>query len=189
MALRIEHLCDLDRRHAIGGILVTLAALVLDDVALRVDGLGRHRVDEESHPVRLQEQRQVERVRGDVDVVVGAVFSGRGVVGAADRLEELIEGAVGRVLRSHEHQVLEQVGEPGPPDLLACRADVVPHVHRDERNRMIFVQDDVQAVRQIELRVGDVEISRGLLSRGRKGGREDGRHRDRQQSSHGLRIR
>ena len=157
MALRIEHLGDLDRRHAVGRVLVALPALVLDDVALGVDGLGRHRVDQVGHAIRFEEERQIQRVRRDIDVVVGAVLGRRGVVGAAGRFQQLVEVAVLRVGRAHEHEVLEQVGEPGPSRLLARRADVIPDVHRDHGHCMVFVQDHVQSVRQRELRIRDVQ--------------------------------
>ena len=62
-----------------------------------------------------------------------------------------------RVLRAHEHQVLEEVREPGPPRLLARRSHVIPDVDGDERHRVVLVQDDVQPVRQRELRVRDVQ--------------------------------
>ena len=175
MPLRVEHLRDLDRGHPVGGVLVALAALVLDHVALGVDGLGRHRVEQIRHPVGLEEERQVQRVRRHVDVVVGAILGRRRVVGAAGRLEQLIEVAVLGVGRAHEHEVLEEMREPGPPGLLARRADVIPDVHRDQRHGVILVEDDVQPVGQRELRIRNVELRgpglrrRWILGRLRRG--------------------
>ena len=45
-----------------------------------------------------------------------------------------------------EHQVFEQVREARATRHLVLRADVVPHVHRDNRHAVIFVDDDVEAV-------------------------------------------
>ena len=50
------------------------------------------------------------------------------------------------MLRALEHHVLEEVGEAGPARLLVFRAHVIPDVHRDDRRRMVFVQDHLQAV-------------------------------------------
>src|SRR4030095_15192644 len=104
----------------------------------------------------FQEERQVERVRGHVDVVVRAVGLGRGVIGSSGRLEALVALAFLDVSRSLEHQMPEEVGEPRASRLLACRADVVPDVDGHDWNRVILVQDHVQAVWQRELRVTDL---------------------------------
>ena len=89
MTLRIQHLVERDVGHAVRPVLVALAPLVLHDVALRVDGLRRHRVEQIAHAVRLEEQRQLERVRRHVDPVVGAIVLGRAVVVAAGAFEPL----------------------------------------------------------------------------------------------------
>ena len=159
MTLRVEHLGDLDRRHPVRRVLVGLTALVLDHLALRVHGVGRHRVQQPAHPIRFQVQREVQRIRGDVDVVVRAIRFGRGVVGAPNGFEQRVELAVLHVAGPHEHEVFEQVCEPCAPGLLARRPDVVPDVHGQERHRVILVQDDVESVGQGELRVRHLESS------------------------------
>ena len=50
------------------------------------------------------------------------------------------------VLGSLEHQVLEEVGEPGRAGALVLRSDVVPEVDGHNRTVVILVQDDVEAV-------------------------------------------
>ena len=62
----------------------------------------------------------------------------------------------GHVLRALEHHVLEQVREAGAPRLLVRRADVVPEVHRDERQAVVLRQDHLEAVRQRVLLERDV---------------------------------
>ena len=103
-----------------GPVLVALAPLVLDDVALRVDGLRRHRVEQVAHAIRFEEQRELERVRRHVDPVVGAVVLRRAVVVAAGRLEQRVELARLDVAGAHEHQVLEQMREAGAAGPLAA---------------------------------------------------------------------
>jgi len=48
------------------------------------------------------------------------------------------------------------VGEPGAPRFLVRRTNVVPDVHRHERQAVVLRQDDVQAVWQRELLERDV---------------------------------
>ena len=95
MAFRIEHLVQRDVGHAVRAVLVALTPLVLHDVALQVHGLRRHRVEQVAHAVRFQEERELERVRRHVDVVVGPVVGGRGVVPAADRFERVSNSPYG----------------------------------------------------------------------------------------------
>ena len=151
MPFRIEHLGKQQIRRAVRPVLVALTALVLDDVPLGVDGLRRHRLEQVAHAVGLEEQRELERVGGHVDPVVRAVVARRSVVVAAGAFEPRVEFARLDVARSHEHQVLEQVREPGPSRPLVRRADVVPHVDADERDAVVLVEDDAEAVRQREL--------------------------------------
>ena len=60
------------------------------------------------------------------------------------RLEEVVVV----VLRSLEHDVLEEVSEPRPTRLFVLRSDVVPQVHSHHGQRVVSVQYHVQAVRQ-----------------------------------------
>ena len=60
---------------------------------------------------------------------------------------------VGRAL---EHQVLEQVREPRAAAPLVLGADVVPQVHRHDRQVVVLVDDDVEAVAERAAREGNV---------------------------------
>ena len=83
-----------------------------------------------------------------------------------------VEGRVFRMLRPHEHQVLEQMREAGSPRLFIAGPDVIPHVHRDDRHGMILVHDHRQPVGQGVHRNRDLE-RRGLgRQRGNTGGDE-----------------
>jgi hypothetical protein len=151
---RPEHLVHLDRGHAVRLVLIALTTLVLHDVALPVDALRRHRVEQVRHAIGLEEQRQIERVLRHVDHVVRSIVGRGSVVVAAGAFEERIEHALLDVLRPFEHQVLEQVGEARAARLLIGRADVIPDVHRDHRHALVLVKDDVQPIAERELLVG-----------------------------------
>ena len=142
--------------HPVGPVLVGLAALVLHHISLEIEPLLVQRVEEEAHPVGLQPQHQLQVVGRDVGPVVGPVRSGRAVYEGANLLERLEVAAV-VVLGALEHKVLEQVGKAGPPLLFVLGADVVPDVNGDHRQRVVLVQDDVEAVGQRELFVGDAD--------------------------------
>ena len=62
------------------------------------------------------------------------------------------------VLAALEHEVLEEMGEPGAVRLLVLRADVVPQVDGRDGDRTVDVQNDVQAVAQGVLLESDVHL-------------------------------
>ena len=154
---RIEPRQDVLLRQPVGPVLVTLATLVLHHAALQVDLVRGDLGQQEAEPVRVQPQHQRERVTRPAFVIVRAVFGGGPVVVRARGLEQAIELPRGHVLRAHEHDVLEQVREPGAPGLLVRRAHMEPGVHRYHRNGMIFVQDHLEAVRKRERLVRNAE--------------------------------
>ena len=120
------------RRPAVRAVLVVLAPLVEDDVALvRELGFGQRR-EQIAHAVRLEPQRELDRPGGHDLPVVGAVGVGRAVEHRAGRLQRLEVAAV-VVRRPFEHQVLEQVREARAAGPLILRADVIPEIDGDER--------------------------------------------------------
>src|SRR5688572_25112527 len=50
------------------------------------------------------------------------------------------------MLGAFEHQVLEQVREPGAPRLFVLRSDVIPDVDGHHRQLVVFMNNDVEAV-------------------------------------------
>ena len=142
--------------HAVGAVLVALPTLVLHHVPLDVEPLLVQGVQQEAHPVGLQPEGKLQVVGGDVFPVVGAVRSG-GTVQVCAGLLEGVEVAVVVVTGALEHHVFEEVGEAGAAYFLILGADMVPDVDRHQRNRVVFVEDDVEAVGQSELfkRYGD----------------------------------
>ncbi len=157
MSLRVKHRPEDFIRNAVRPVFNALAPLVLHDVTLGVDHLRRHRVEEISHPIGFEEERELERVRRNIDPVVRPIVLSRSVVVAACAFEPLVELSRLHVAGAHEHQVLEQMGEAGAPGPLARRADVIPHVDRDEWHGVILVEDYGQAVRQPEQRVLQID--------------------------------
>ena len=177
MARRIQHRRQLDEGLAVRLVVDALALLVLHHVALTVDLVGRLVVEEEAHAIRFEKQRQIERVRRQIDVVVGAIDGGRSVVVGAGGLEPGVERAFGHVRRAFEHHVLEQMREAGAADALVTRADVIPEVQRHHRHAGIAVQDHVEAVGQRELGVRNRE-GRALGAEPDRRGKNQGREGD-----------
>ena len=171
MPLRIEHRVQLDERLAVRLVVDALPLLVLDDVTLAVELALSQRRQEKAHAVRLEVQRQFQCVRGHVDDVVGPILGCRSVIVAARRFEQVVERALGHVLRALEHDVLEKMREAGSSRLLPPGTDVIPDVDRRDGNRLVLVEDHVEPVGERELRVGDAQRSRGggVMRRGRLG--------------------
>jgi hypothetical protein len=59
-------------------------------------------------------------------------------------------GELLEVLRPLEHQVLEEVGEAGPPLRLRSDADVIDDRHADDRRGAVWGQHHPQAIGQGE---------------------------------------
>src|SRR2546425_1064283 len=55
------------------------------------------------------------------------------------------------IFRALKHHVLEEMGEPGAPLSLVARAYVIIDGNRNDWHRMLFVQNDAQAVIEGEL--------------------------------------
>ena len=116
-------------------------------------------------PVGLQPEREVQGALGHRLEVVGPVEPGRRVEPAAlghQRAEVL---AALHVARSLEHQVLEEVGEPGAPGRLVPRPDADPEVHGDSRDGVVLGDDHPQAVGQRALGDGVRDVSHGATIR------------------------
>jgi hypothetical protein len=135
VAAREEQLVEPLVGAAVGLVVDPLAALVHHHLALHLQLLGGHRRQQPAHAVGLQPQAELEVRGGQRLVVVGAVVPGRAVGDAADLLDvaEVVVGA--DVLAALEEHVLEEVREAGAARRLVLRADVVPEVDGDERQR------------------------------------------------------
>ena len=136
MLRRVHRLRDRQLGASVGAVFVRLAAFVLHHLALPLQLFVGDHLGQRREPIRLQPEKRFEQVaRADL-VVVRAIVAGGAVVVAAPALHDRVERGVGRVARPHEHQVLEQVREAGPPGRFVLRSDVVPYVDGDERTRV-----------------------------------------------------
>ena len=121
-------------------------ALLFDDLAL-----VRERVlvdPERGHPVGFhpEDHRQVlrrHRLPEHRFIIVRV-----GVALAADRRDERGMRFGLDVLRTLEHQMLEEMREPGPARFLVLRPDVIPERQVHDRRRVIFFEDDGETVGQ-----------------------------------------
>ena len=159
------------------GLVVALALLVLDDAALQIEHLLADLAEQEAHAVALEEQGLLQRRGRDGLEIVGAVEPGGAVqaggAGGAHGLDVALRGVLGAA----EHQVFEQVGEAGGAGGLVLGADIVPDGHGHDGGLAVLVDDDGQAVVELEPRPGDVDAGdqvgdgRALQRRGlRQGG-------------------
>ena len=138
-------------------VLVVLPPFVEHDVALiRELRLGQRR-QQIAHAIRFHPERQLQRVGGHDFPVVRAIRVGRSVERRAGGLQRMKVAAV-VMLGPLEHQMLEQVREAGLSRPLVLRADVIPQVHRDDRARAVFVQEDVESVVERVFREGKVQF-------------------------------
>ena len=154
---RIERSCDRAAHPSVRTVLVVLPALVLHDVALSVELLLVDRGQQEAHAVGFQPQPELELVGRQRFEVVRAVRVSRAVErtsGFADELEVLL---VADVLRALEHDVFEQMREARAAGFFTSTAHVVHDENGDDRIRMVFVDDDLQAVVELEALEGDVD--------------------------------
>ena len=150
-------------------VLDALTPLVADDVLLVRKRCLIDLVEQVSHAIRFEPQRQLELVGGERFEVVGAIEVGRAVDVAGARSFEQLEVLIARdVLRALKHHVLEEVRETGAPLVFVRRPDVIPQVDRDDRQTAVLAQDDVEPVRELvllERQPGYVTGSRGARLR------------------------
>ncbi len=59
--------------------------------------------------------------------------------------------------------MFEQMRKPRPPGVFVLRADVVPDIHGDHRETMVFVNDHAETVLQRMLCEGDMHKGAGPL--------------------------
>ena len=116
-----------------------LAPFVADDVLLVRQVRLIDLVEQVPHAIGLQPQRELELIGWHRLEIVRAIEVGRPVdaagAGALERPEVRIAW---HVLRALEHHVLEEVREPGAARLFVGRPYVIPEVHGDERQPVVF---------------------------------------------------
>jgi len=115
----------------------------------------RERRQQIPHAIRFHPQRELERARWHNFPIVRAIAVGGSVERRAGALQRLKVAAI-VMLRSLEHQMLEQVRKSGVAGPLVFRTDVIPEVHGDDRAGVVFVQQDVEAIGERVLGEGNV---------------------------------
>jgi hypothetical protein len=118
-----------------------------------------------AHAVGLEEQRALQGAGRQHLEVVGVVQVGGAVEAPPGPLHVAEVGELLQVFRTLEHQMLEEVGEPGPALRLTADAHVVDDRHTDDRCAAIGREDHPQTV--VEGEPFDRVLGRGdlLLSR------------------------
>ncbi len=145
---RVQVGLDLLVPGAVRPVVVARTLLVLDHVTLVVEVVLAECVEQAAHPVRLEPQRQVELMGRHGLEVVRPIQPGRAVHGPARGLDERDVLRLLQVGGALEHDVLEQVSEPGLALDLVLAPDVVPDVDRHDRCEMVLRDDHAQAVGQ-----------------------------------------
>ncbi len=155
-AVRVLPVCahqHFGQDRAVGPVPVVLHPLLLHHLALGVHADAVHTGMQ--HAFALQPQAQLQAVRRQHFIVVGAVGRGVGVEHAAGLLHVPAEGPAFDVPRPLEQQMLEEMREAPAVRLVVLAAHVVHHPHGHDRRAAVRVQDHMQAIVQGELREGD----------------------------------
>ena len=124
---------------AVGLVLDALTPLISNHVLLIGEVGLIDLVKQITHPVGLQPEPQFQLIGRQRLEIVGAVKV-RGAIHAAgaSALERLEVEVSWHVLGALKHHVLEQVCESGAPRFFVGRPDVIPEVHGDQRQAVIF---------------------------------------------------
>jgi|HubBroStandDraft_1064217.scaffolds.fasta_scaffold00860_1 hypothetical protein len=138
---------DVPLDHPVRLFLAGLAKLVLDDLALAVElGLIQH-FGPGLHAIALEPEGCFNARRGNGLVKRRSVRVGPSVdvLGAdvGESSEVLVRGHVPRAL---EHQVLAEMCQPSAMRRVVLGPDVTPEVDGDERDRVVFRKNNLEAV-------------------------------------------
>jgi hypothetical protein len=140
-----------ERRHerhpcqAVGTVLIVLPALVQHHVALVVEFGCRQRRQQVSHAIRLHPECEFECVLRHHFPVVRAIGVRRSIQRRPGFLKR-VEIAAVVMLRSFEHQVLEEMRESCPAGRFILGAHVIPDVDRHNRAPVVLVDENVESV-------------------------------------------
>ena len=116
--------------------------------------LGRHlRVDQlqVAHAVGFHDHRRLQVLLRQPLEVVGGIVRGHRIVAPAQARHHVRQLAGLELARGLEHQVLEEVGEPGLARDVVGAADAVPHHVRDDGRAAIGHDHHLHAVGEHEL--------------------------------------
>lgn len=173
--------------HAVedGGVealLVPLEELVLHDLPLGLEDLGRDSEERPGKPRHLERNERVERVLRPDLVVGGEVPAGAGVParGSGD-LQQVAEGML-LILDGTEGEVLDQVRQTLLPRWIVRPAHVHHTHHRRQGARRVLLHHHPHAGRQVHAPDVVLHVTeghpRGHVERPRLSGRREHRHRE-----------
>jgi hypothetical protein len=155
-------------------LVVALALLVLHNAALLVEAVLVDGAQQVGHPVGFHPQRHFQSRRRHGLEIVGAVEPGRAVHAGRADLFERTEIIVIVVFRPVEHQVFEQVGEARAAGRFVGRTDAIPDGDGNDRRLAVLVDNDRQAVLELEALVRNVDLGRlGIRQTAKRDGRRE----------------
>ena len=165
-------------------VFITLAALVLDDLALGVEFILIQCRGKERQPLGLEIERPLEEVAGhDLEIDRHVLVRERVRRGPGLLQRNIV---VRHGLGAAEHHVLEEVRESGPPRLLVLGPDVVSHSDSHAGYDRVAMQRDLQAVGQgVRLESELRRLWRFGVGGGGEGGQQQ-RQDNRSKSTHGV---
>src|SRR5262249_15189702 len=97
------------------------------------------------HALGFDEQHAVEGLARRGLEIRGLIDPGVAVPGAAALLDDALDPIAGNVRRPLEVHVLDPVRDAGQPRGLVLRTDLVPAPDRDERRRMLFLDEYLES--------------------------------------------
>ena len=174
---------ELLEQRAVGLVVVAHRALLLHDLALRFHALLVNAVVH--HALALDPERELELVAREIEVVVRLVEARARIEISACAGDELVNRSARDVHAALEHEVLEKMREARAVWPFVLRADVVEHVARDDWRGVIFMQDHMEAVRQIVFGESD-RLQRRARGLGERRRRERDRAGEEQEFGHGA---
>ena len=149
-------------------LVVALTLFVLDDAALVIELVLRHRAEQMAHAIGFEEERAFERAGWHGFEIIGAIEPGGAVEIGGAHLLQRFEEIAGGVFRPVEHQMFEEMREPGLALGFVLGADIVPDRDRHDGRLAIGMDDHAQPVGQRELLMRDLHLvhQRGDGNRG-----------------------
>ena len=146
--------------NAVWAVFSRLAAFVAHHVLLVGQGDVVHLIGHVAQHVGLDPQAKLQLFGGQSEEVVGAVKVGGTIgVGATHGVHQFVGLAACNVFGTRKHKVLKQVGKTGLSNGFIAWASVHPQIECDQRQTVIFHQNNLQAVAEFVLLVADGEAA------------------------------
>ena len=137
------------------------------------DRVGEH---QPGHAVGLERHHLLEVLARHALVEAGIVAGGERVLLAADRGDGLREAIAGILRGALEHQMFEEMREPGFARRLVGGADLVPDHVGDDRRAMVGNDDDFKTVAEREMRDLGLGAARARRRLRRRRARQEHQH-------------